>query len=78
MQIQAKQFISARVPSGMIVTLHTGNTRDVDDADAQWLLAEYPERVVALDAPAAVSADNAPDDETTSKAPKAPKAPKGK
>lgn len=56
--LTALQFFSGTLPGGETVTLHTGNARAFDDADAAWLLAEYPDRFVAMaDAPV-VSADN--------------------
>lgn len=85
MELIAIQFLSVRVPSGQIVTLHTGNRVELDAADAQYLLAEYPDRVraegapapvaepVAQDAPADVSTDTT--DETDTDAPKAKRKP---
>ena len=52
MELIAIQFLSVRVPSGRIVTLHTGNRVELDAADAQYLLAEYPDRVRVESAPA--------------------------
>jgi hypothetical protein len=49
MELIAIQFLSVRVPSGRIVTLHSGNhIADLEDADAQWLLREYPDRVAPI------------------------------
>jgi hypothetical protein len=49
----AAQFISARVPSGELVTMHRGNTREIAASDAAWLLGNYADRfepVAAADA----------------------------
>lgn len=45
MKLIAIQFLSVRVPSGAIVTLHSGNTCELDNADACWLLENYGGRV---------------------------------
>lgn len=59
--LRAIEFWSGTLPSGETVTLHTGNERVFDTADAQWLLAEYPERFVqveGIDPAPVLSADN--------------------
>ena len=86
MELIAIQFLSVRVPSGRIVTLHTGNRVELDEADAQYLLAEYPDRVRAEHAPQAepaaeMSADNladtdaSPETDADTDAPKAKRKP---
>ena len=83
MELIAIQFLSVRVPSGRIVTLHTGNRVELDEADAQYLLAEYPDRVrvegaPAESAPAPVTQDAPAADaetETDTDAPKAKRKP---
>lgn len=85
MTLKAIQFLSVRVPSGQIVTMHSGNTRDIADADARWMLDAYPQRVVALDAPddqlvanaEDVPADNASDVDEVDAKPKPRKSKKG-
>lgn len=42
--LKAIEMFSGTLPSGETVTLHTGNERVFGDADARWLLNEYPER----------------------------------
>ena len=66
------EFFSGTLPSGETVTLHYGNERAFDDADAAYLLAEYPERferVTAENAPG-LSADNADEATATDAAPR--------
>lgn len=57
--LRAIEFWSGTLPGGETVTLHTGNERVFDDADAAYLLAEYPERFERVTENAtALSADN--------------------
>ncbi len=42
--LKTLELFSGILPSGDVVTLFTGNERAFDDADAAYLLAEYPER----------------------------------
>lgn len=65
--LRTLQFFSGRLPGDQLVTLHTGNERAFDDADAAYLLAEFPDRfAVSADAQAAapdvagLSADTPP------------------
>jgi hypothetical protein len=55
--LKAIELFSGTLPGGETVTLHTGNERAFDDADAQWLLAEYPERFERVEAAVALSTD---------------------
>lgn len=58
--LKATDFYSGILPSGDVVTLFTGNERAFDDVDAQYLLAEFPERFARVSeerAPKGLSAD---------------------
>ncbi len=58
--LRCTNFFSSLLPSGDVATLFTGNERAFDDADAAYLLAEFPDRFeVSADAKP-VSADAPP------------------
>ncbi len=46
--LKAIQFYSGTLPSEQTVTLHSGNECTFEDADAEYLLREFPDRFEEL------------------------------